>query len=140
MRRAIEGLTFVDRNALDNEFFGVDEPNFLKCFEFVGDARSFDLAGSLIPCIEAAAQKTQARFVGAGLAGAPKLTERQADFIRCIAGALKPAGITPSNSGKFLEFCNIIFEAAGFHDAPERAMKYFMKNLHPEMKVRGYSL
>lgn len=139
LRGAIEELPFDERLALDNEFFGVDEPGFPDAFELVGDARAFDLGGDTVPGIERAAQAVLARLTGVHAAGAPKVTERYADFIRCIAQELKPANIAPAATGKFEELCGAVFEEAGL-TLSERAMRYFLKNMRPALKASGRCL
>lgn len=139
LRKAVVGLTFLDRMALDDEYFGVDDPGFDQAFERTGDHCAFDLAGKLIPGIEDAARNVRERIKDAGKAGAPKVTERQADFIRCIAQTLKRASIAPSLSGPFEEFCCTVFEDAGV-TLPERAMKHFMQKIRPSLQAAGYCL
>lgn len=139
LQGAIENLHFEDRFNLDNEFFGSNEPSFLSALDFVGDARAFDLANITVPAIQDAAKKVQARLGAFGKAGAPELTKRQADFIRCIAQELNHANIKPAMSGPFEELCAAVFEEAGLA-LPERALRYFMKNIRPELKAKGYCL
>lgn len=139
LKDAIKALSFEDRMSLDDEFFDVNTPGFFKLFDTLEEAQAFDLAGSLLPRLERAAITIKERIDNVGKSGAPKITHRQADFIRCIAQVLKPANIEPSHSGKFLEICEAIFEAAGL-TFPDRALRYFMKDIRPKLKAEGYYL
>ena len=96
LKQAVEGLTFSDRSALDDQFFfGADTRVFDSANELIEDVGCFDLAGSLIPCIEAAAKDVRGRLQDVGQPSRPKVTERQADYIRCIAQTLKRAALCP---------------------------------------------
>ena len=139
LRTAIEGLSFEDRSALDCEYFGIDELGFEDVYEVVGNPRAFDVAGHLIPAIEAAVRSVRDRLQGVGKPGQPPLTERQADFIRCIAQTLKRADIAPSYSGTFKAFCTAMFADAGL-TVPDRAIRHFMEKLRPDLKAAGYCL
>ena len=139
LRSAIEELSFEDRSALDNEYFGIDEPGFEDVYEVVGNPLAFDVAGHLIPAIEASVRGVRGRLQGVGKSGQPPITEKQADCIRCIAQTLKRADIAPSYSGVFIEFCTAMFKDAGL-TVPDRAIRHFMEKLRPALKVAGYCL
>lgn len=133
----IEGLPFFDRSALDDVYFGV--PAMLEAVEAGADPDQFDLGGFVLPRLQQAAAHVQKNIAGTGKAGAPAMTERQADFIRCIAQSVKPAGITPSTSGKFRDLCEAVFLAGGM-TLPERALRRFMKTIRPHQKANGHCL
>lgn len=139
LRSAIEGLSFEDRSALDCEYFGVNEPGFEEVHSRVGNSRSFDLVDHLLPDFEALVRTVRDRIKGIGESGQPPMTERQADFIRCIAQVVKRANIAPSYSGRFLEICTAVFNDAGL-SFPDRAIRHFMKTLRPNLKASGYCL
>lgn len=139
LKGAIEALQWEDRMALDNEFFGVNQPGFSEIFYLVNDSQAFDLAGQMLPRLERAAKTTRERIANVGKSGRPTITARQADFIRCIAQNLKQADIKPSHTGKFLEICTAILEEVGLA-LPDRAIRYFMKEMRPSLKASGYCL
>lgn len=139
LRTAIEGLSFEDRSALDCEYFGLNEPGFEDVYYLVGNSRSFDVAGHLLPSIEVSVRSVRDNLRDVRKPGQPPMTERQVDFIRCIAQYLKRANIAPSYSGPFLEICTAVFEGAGL-TLPDRAIRHFMKKLRPSLKASGYCL
>ena len=133
---AINALSFEDHMALDNEFFSVDEPDFEDLFYIANDSQNFDVAARVLPRLERAAKASSERLASVGKSGAPNITKRQADFIRCIAQVLSKAEIAPKGSGKFLEFCTAIFKDAGL-TLPNRAIRYFIKEVRPNLKASG---
>ena len=134
LKNAIEALEFEDRLALDSEFFSQND-----LLTDTTPSRELDLGGFLVPRITMAASRAIERIPGKGEAGAQALSHRQADFIRCVASELKPAGIVPAHTGFFREICEAVFEAAGV-TYPERAHRYFMEHIRPALKESGYSL
>ncbi|WP_439113732.1 hypothetical protein [Hydrogenophaga sp.] len=135
----IEGLPFGDRLALDGAYFEPDRPAILDAVEAGAEPEQFDLGGFVLPRLQQAAAHVQKGIIGVGKAGAPPMTERQADFIRCIAQSLKPAGVAPSNSGRFRDLCDAVFLAGGM-TLPDRALRLFMKEIRPWLKADGYCL
>jgi len=140
LKQAIEGLTFGDRAALDDQFFFVGDIRVLdSTLELVEDPSVFDLAGSLIPRIEGAAKDVRGRLQGVGQPSRPKVTGRQAEYVMCIAKVLKRANITPAYSGPFFELCTAAFEDAGL-TLPDRAIRHFMQKMRPNLKADGFCL
>ena len=136
---AITALEFLDRSALDNEYFVVDEPDFEAAHSLASSSHVFDIAGLHLPALAKAAKAVRGRIDGAGKSGAPKSAERHADFIRCIAQALRPTGIPLTYSGDFSEICGAVYLAAGVVP-PDRAVRFFLKHIRPELKAAGYCL
>lgn len=139
LKEQIESLPFSDRLALDNAYFEPDRPVILDAVEGGADPRQFDLGGFVLPELQRAAISVERQIRGVGKTGAQSLTERQADFIRCIAQSVKPAGLVPAHTGQFLDLCMAIFDAGGV-TFPERAMRHFMKEIRPSLRSAGYCL
>lgn len=137
MKKAVESLSLDDRLALDDEFFNAELSAWWNSDG--GDPEAFDLAGRLLPRVAKSAISVRERIKGIGQPGAQKMTERQVEFIRCIAQAVKPAGIVPSLTGQFAEVCQAVYADAGL-TVPERAMKFFMSKIRPKTKAAGYCL
>lgn len=132
-------VPFGDRLALDGAYFEPDGSAILDAVEAGAEPGQFDLGGSTLPRVQQAAVRVQKGIVGAGKAGAPSMTARQADFIRWIAQSVKPAGVVPSNSGHFRDLCEAVFLAGGM-TLPDRALRYFMKEIRPHLKADGCCL
>lgn len=135
---AIGQLEYFDRAALDGEFFSekglplyFDDPDL--------DVRFFDVGGYVAPAIGAASNRVIARLGKISRAGRMASAPRFADFIRCIAGVVKSANIKPAHSGLFAEICREVFNEAGVI-FPDRALRYFMREIRPAMKSAGHCL
>lgn len=139
LAKAVEALSFGDRCAIDNTYFGVDLPGFDDVHALVDDACAFDLGETIIPGIGAAAKAVRDSLAGVGVKGAAETVSRHADFVRCIAFELMKANIKPSYGGIFLDFCKVIFEAAGV-TLSEKPIRYFMQKMRPSLKAAGYCL
>jgi hypothetical protein len=139
LKKEIEGLTFADRWVLDDVYFDLEGPRFFDALESGADLTQLDLGGFVLPELQRAAATVRSRIPGVGKAGAQPLTERQADFIRCIAQSVKPAGLVPASTGKFYELCAAVFDAGGM-TMPDRALRYFMKTIRPQLFAAGYCL
>lgn len=134
LKIAINSLEFQDRVALDSEFFN---PSYL--LNETIPAHELDLGGFVVPQLKTAACRAIDRIPDSEKAGAQKTIDRQADFIRCIASTLKPAGIVPAHTGFFREVCEAVFEAAGVPYS-DKAHRYFMKDVRPSLREAGYCL
>ncbi|MDD2610525.1 MAG: hypothetical protein PHX60_12720 [Giesbergeria sp.] len=134
LKNAIDGLEFEDRLALDSEFFSYDD-----MLDTGTPARELDLGGYVVPRITIAASRAIERIPSSGKAGAAKLIHRQADFIRCIASEVMPAGIVPTHTGVFRKICEAVFKAAGVPYS-DKAHRYFMEHVRPSFRDAGYSL
>lgn len=140
LKREIELLGLEDRDALDNQyFFDSDIFVFRAALDRAENTDAFDLAGYVLPKVEVAAQIVRSRLKGAGLKSRPKVTERQADYVRCIAQVLMRANVIPAYSGAFFELCTATFAHAGL-TLPDRAIRYFMQKIRPQIKASGRCL
>lgn len=119
MQREVEALSLSDRWDLD------------------ASLSILDLGGDLLPSIQRSVEELGQRAQTENRRGAPNVTHRQADFIRCIAQALKSTDIAPANSGRFADLCEAVFLAGGL-TFPERALRYFMKDIRPQLKADGF--
>ncbi|RFC35301.1 MAG: hypothetical protein DID92_2727744152 [Candidatus Nitrotoga sp. SPKER] len=134
LKLLIVGLPFADRYNLDDAYFGAPgDPHFDHLMGLVKDTSMFSLGDKVLPDIENAAKKVQARMKGVCK------PERSADFIRCIAQALKPANIIPSYSGPFKEISIAVFADGGV-TLSGKEIQFFMKNIRPQVKAQGYCL
>ncbi|WP_239796362.1 hypothetical protein [Candidatus Nitrotoga arctica] len=114
LKLLVMGLTFEDRFNLDDEYFGQPgDPRFDLALDLIEDPAILNLAGKLIPDIENAAMNVRARIKHV------VKPERHADFIRCIAQALKSTNIKP---GVFQEVSIAVFADAGVMMS-ERALR-----------------
>lgn len=134
LKITIEALEFQDRMALDSEFFS---PSDLLDENI--PTRELDLGGFVVPKIGIAAFRAIERIQDSEKAGRKEISHRLADFIRCIASELKPAGIVPAHSGFFREICMAVFEDADVTYS-DKAHRYFMAHVRPELKAAGYCL
>lgn len=139
LKKAVEGLPMEDRWDLDNQFLVVSKPPFELTYETVEEATFFDIGGSLLPGIGNAAAIVRGRLGSVKSTGRPPVTARQADFVRCIAQVLKRANVVPSHSGSFVKLCTAVFKEAGL-TLPDKAIRFFMKDVRPKMKAAGYCL
>lgn len=119
LQQEIETLPFLDRWALD------------------AGLSTLDFAGVEMPLMRRSVEDRISYVQKDIKTGAPPLTDRQADFIRCIAQVLKPTNIAPANSGRFAELCRAVFELGGL-TFPDRALRHFMKNMRPQLKTEGF--
>lgn len=127
LRSSIEALEFHERMRLDDEFFGEE-----ALLDERYSANALDLAGSIVPRIEGAALSMRSRYEGnAGKAGRPNLSARQIESIECIAVVLAQVGIWPARTGKFLDLCEGVHQAAGV-TWPARAFSAFLKDFRAE--------
>jgi hypothetical protein len=99
----------------------------------------FNIAGQHLPNLVRAAEAVRGRIDGAGKAGAPRSAERHAEFVRCIAQALKPTDIPLTYRGDFFDICGAVYLEAGLVP-PDRAVRFFLKNIRPELRAAGYCL
>ena len=139
LRKEVERLPLLDRMALDDVYFAQFKPGIIEAIDAGAEPTQFDLGGFALPRLQHAADLVRRRIVNVGKAGAPPMTERQADFIRCIAQCVKPANIVPTNNGIFRDLCEAVFLAGGM-SLPDRAIRYFMQKVRPRLKAEGYCL
>jgi hypothetical protein len=98
--------------------------------------------GSVLPNIAKAADRVAATpgfSAPPNEQGRPPIVDQQAHFIGRIAQCVMPAGITPSNGGRFRALCEAVFEA-GSVTFPERALRHFVSDIRPDMKEDGLCL
>lgn len=140
MEQAVNDLGLEDQVALDAEFFEVPGDGvWFRALVEVLPVRALDLGGFVIPHVAQAARAAADRIPGASGPGREKMTDRQADLIRCIASAVKPAGMVPAHTGIFREVCEAVFAEAGM-TFPERALRHFMQHLRPRYQAGGWCL
>lgn len=142
----IKGLPFDLKGQLDSEYFGhFGSAELAKrhehCLELGYDATKLDLGHSVAPDIAAAAQRAlEALSLDKERhSGRQPITHRQAEFIRCIAQCVMPAGIAPNTGAKFRSLCEAVFAAAGL-TFPDKALRYFVKSIRPQLRAAGYCL
>lgn len=148
LQRSIESLPFDLRMKLDNCYFGLDsqegEAAIVELLEAgLIESKGLDLGAGLVPSIidavECAMQASGLAGAAAQRPGRQSTVEMQADFIRCIATHVKPAGMVPSNAGRFRRLCEALFHAAGL-TLSDRALRHFMTERRPTLKAGGFCL
>lgn len=122
LKSAIEALAFYDRLKLDDDAFA----------ELLDDervpAQLLDLAGSLIPRVEATAQSMGAAYRENAKAGRPVAAPRHRELLICIARVLLRANIIPARKGAFKELCAAVY-LAGELTLPTRAFNAFLSDI-----------
>lgn len=139
LNTAVQGLDFVDRCCIDDEFkmstlrIQLDPPSQLETIFHHALQSNVLRIGDVLLTLAAIAKAQANMLPQRSKGGRPSVVSSYSYHLLNVARLAFLHDIQPGQNDKFLRLCEAVFVAAGVKVSPENAIRFFMNEYAPEL-------